>query len=149
MASTIRPDFKHRPRRPWYRASGTSQKTQRSGEIPCPFRKFHPVRIRIVSQNRRIIESDVCDPARARRFAPEPNAPLVCCYAPWGSLLARKFSLLWRLGNSVRNQLNLLPKAGAPQSSRARNRRNSLYFPSYQGSDKRRGVCCRLLAQPH
>ena len=31
----------------------------------CPFRKFHPVQIRIVRQHHRIIESDVCDPARA------------------------------------------------------------------------------------
>jgi hypothetical protein len=31
----------------------------------CPFRKFHPAWIRIVRQNHRIIESDVCDPARA------------------------------------------------------------------------------------
>jgi hypothetical protein len=32
----------------------------------CPFRKFYPAWIRIVRQNRRIIESDVCDPARVR-----------------------------------------------------------------------------------
>ena len=32
----------------------------------CPFRKFHPARIRIVRQNHRIIDSDACDPARAR-----------------------------------------------------------------------------------
>jgi hypothetical protein len=63
----------------------------------------------------------------------EANAPLVRCYAPWGSLFARKFSLLWRLGNSVRKQLNFLPKAGAPWSSRARKRRISLYFPLEQG----------------
>ncbi len=54
-----------------------------------------------------------------RRFTHQANAPLVRCYAPWGSLFARKFSLLWRLGNSVRNQLNFLPKAGAPQLSRS------------------------------
>jgi hypothetical protein len=34
-----------------------------------------------------------------------------------GSLLARKFSLFWRLGNFVLNQLNVLPKSGRPQSS--------------------------------
>jgi hypothetical protein len=33
----------------------------------------------------------------------QANAPLVRCYAPWDSLFARKFSLLWGLGNSVRN----------------------------------------------
>jgi hypothetical protein len=33
---------------------------------PCPFRKFHPAQIRIVRQNHRIIESDVCNPERAR-----------------------------------------------------------------------------------
>jgi hypothetical protein len=27
----------------------------------CPFRKFHPIRIRVVRQNHRIIESDDCD----------------------------------------------------------------------------------------
>ena len=32
----------------------------------CPFRKLHPVWIRIVRQNHRIIESDVYNPARAR-----------------------------------------------------------------------------------
>ena len=32
----------------------------------CPFRKFHPTSIRIVRQNHRTIESDVCNPARAR-----------------------------------------------------------------------------------
>jgi len=32
----------------------------------CPFRKFHPAQIRIVRQNHRIIDSDVCNPARAR-----------------------------------------------------------------------------------
>jgi hypothetical protein len=36
--------------------------------MACPFRKFHPALIRIVRQNHRIIESDVCDPARARNF---------------------------------------------------------------------------------
>jgi hypothetical protein len=35
------------------------------GTISCPFRKFHPAQIRIVRQNHRIIESDVCNPARA------------------------------------------------------------------------------------
>jgi transcriptional regulator with XRE-family HTH domain len=59
------------------------------------------------------------DSHRARRFTHQANAPLVHCYGPWGSLFARKFSLLWRPGNSVRNQLNFLPKAGAPQSSRS------------------------------
>jgi hypothetical protein len=32
----------------------------------CPFRKFYPTWIRIVRQNHRIIESDVCNPARVR-----------------------------------------------------------------------------------
>ena len=32
----------------------------------CPFRKFHPVWIRVVRQNHRIIRIDVCDPALAR-----------------------------------------------------------------------------------
>ena len=32
----------------------------------CPFRKLHPAWIRIVRQNHRIIECDVCNPARAR-----------------------------------------------------------------------------------
>jgi integrase len=31
----------------------------------CPFRKFHPAWSRIVRQNHRIIESDVCNPALA------------------------------------------------------------------------------------
>src|SRR5680860_629644 len=66
----------------------------------------------------------------------EANAPLVRCYAPWGSLFARKFSLLWRLGNSVRKQLNFLPKAEAPRSSRARKRRISLYLPVEQGNTR-------------
>jgi hypothetical protein len=38
----------------------------------CPFRKFHPTWIRIVRQNHRIIESDVCDPARARNVCHRP-----------------------------------------------------------------------------
>jgi hypothetical protein len=38
----------------------------------CPFRKFHPAWIRIVRQNHRIIESDVCDPARARNVCRRP-----------------------------------------------------------------------------
>jgi len=35
------------------------------GELTCAFRKFHPAWIRIVRQNHRIIEYDVCDPVRA------------------------------------------------------------------------------------
>ena len=35
------------------------------------------------------------------------------CYPPSISLLARKFSLLWALGNSVGKRLSLLPKAEA------------------------------------
>jgi putative SOS response-associated peptidase YedK len=38
----------------------------------CPFRKFHPAWIRTVRQNHRIIESDVCDPARARNVRRRP-----------------------------------------------------------------------------
>ena len=38
----------------------------------CPFRKFHPAWIRIVRQNHRIIESDVCDPVRARNVRRRP-----------------------------------------------------------------------------
>ena len=38
----------------------------------CPFRKFHPAWIRIVRQNHRILESDVCDPARARKVRRQP-----------------------------------------------------------------------------
>ena len=38
----------------------------------CPFRKFHPAQIRIVRQNHRIIESDVCNPARARNVCRRP-----------------------------------------------------------------------------
>gem|GEM_PF-4998811 len=38
----------------------------------CPFRKFHPAWIRIVRQNHLIIESDVCDPARARNAGRRP-----------------------------------------------------------------------------
>ncbi len=34
--------------------------------IHCPFRKFHPAWIRIIGQNHRIIDSNVCDPTRAR-----------------------------------------------------------------------------------
>jgi hypothetical protein len=34
----------------------------------CPFRKFHPAWICIVKQNHSILESDVCDPARAGIF---------------------------------------------------------------------------------
>jgi hypothetical protein len=58
------------------------------------------------------------------------------------SLIARKFSLLWRLGNSVGKGLNFLPKAEAPWLSRARNRRISLYFPLEQGTHGRRPVRC-------
>jgi hypothetical protein len=32
----------------------------------CPFRKIHPAQIRVVRQNHRIIENDVCNPSRAR-----------------------------------------------------------------------------------
>src|SRR6478672_5209620 len=39
-----------------------------SSRNTCPFRKFHPARIRIVRQNHSIIESDVCDLARAWMF---------------------------------------------------------------------------------
>src|ERR1019366_6901161 len=39
---------------------------------PCPFRKSYPTWIRIVRQNHRIIESDVCDPARARNVRHRP-----------------------------------------------------------------------------
>ena len=38
----------------------------------CPFRKFHPAWIHIVRQNHCIIESDVCDPARARNVRRRP-----------------------------------------------------------------------------
>jgi hypothetical protein len=38
----------------------------------------------------------------------------VRCYPASGSLIARKFSLLRRLGNSVANRLNFPPKAEAP-----------------------------------
>ena len=38
----------------------------------CPFRKFHPAWIRIVRQNHRIIECDVCNPARARNVRRRP-----------------------------------------------------------------------------
>ena len=57
-----------------------------------------------------------------------------------GSLIARKFSLLRRLGNSVGKRLNFLPKAEAPWLSEARNRRISLYFPVEQGTNGRRRV---------
>jgi hypothetical protein len=42
-----------------------------------------------------------------------------------GSLIARKFSLFRRLGNSIGKRLNFLPKAEAPWLSQARNRRIS------------------------
>ena len=58
------------------------------------------------------------------------------CYAPWGSLFARKFSLLWRLANSVRKQLNCLAKAEVPWHFQARNRRISLYLPLEQGNKR-------------
>ncbi|MGH8614616.1 MAG: winged helix-turn-helix transcriptional regulator [Gammaproteobacteria bacterium] len=38
----------------------------------CPFRKLHPAWIRIVRQNHRIIECDVCNPARARNVRRRP-----------------------------------------------------------------------------
>jgi hypothetical protein len=38
----------------------------------CPFRKFHPAWIRIVRQNHRILESNDCDPARARNVGRGP-----------------------------------------------------------------------------
>jgi len=38
----------------------------------CPFRKFDPAWIRIVRQNHRILESDDCDPARARNVRRRP-----------------------------------------------------------------------------
>jgi hypothetical protein len=38
----------------------------------CPFRKFHPAQIRIIRQNHRIIENDVCDPARVRNVRRRP-----------------------------------------------------------------------------
>jgi hypothetical protein len=41
-------------------------------DLSCPFRKFHPAQIRIVRQNHRIIENDVCDPARARNVRRRP-----------------------------------------------------------------------------
>jgi hypothetical protein len=50
------------------------------------------------------------------------------------SLIARKFSLLRRLGNSGGKRLNFLPKAEAPWLFQARNRRISLYFPVEQGT---------------
>ncbi len=31
--------------------------------FPCPFRKFHPAWIRVLGQNRRIMQSDGCDPS--------------------------------------------------------------------------------------
>ena len=39
---------------------------------PCPFRKLHPAWIRMVRQNHRIIECDVCNPARARNVRRRP-----------------------------------------------------------------------------
>ena len=47
----------------------------------CPFRKFHPAWIRIVRQNHRIIESDVCDPARARNLR---HRPVQVAVPAWG-----------------------------------------------------------------
>jgi hypothetical protein len=38
----------------------------------CYFRKFHPAWSRIVWQNRRIVVSDVCNPARARDVRRRP-----------------------------------------------------------------------------
>jgi hypothetical protein len=69
-ASPIRPDIifgKH------------SRRDKPIAPASCPFRKFHPDWIFIVRQNHRIIESDVCDPARAwnvrRRPVPWASAP--------------------------------------------------------------------------
>jgi hypothetical protein len=42
------------------------------GTKACPFRKLHPAWIRIVRQNHRIIECDVCNPARARNVRRRP-----------------------------------------------------------------------------
>ena len=50
------------------------------------------------------------------------------------SLIANKFSLFRRLGNSVGKGLNFLPKAEVPWLFQARNRRISLYFPVEQGT---------------
>ena len=57
-----------------------------------------------------------------------------------GSLIANKFSLFRRLGNSVGKGLNFLPKAEVPWLFQARNRRISLYFPVEQGTNGRRPV---------
>jgi hypothetical protein len=62
----------------------------------------------------------------------------VRCYPD--SLIARKFSLFRRLGNSIGKRLNFLPKAEAPWQSQARNRRISLYLPVEQGTNGRRPV---------
>ena len=46
--------------------------SSRMRSCPCPFRKLHPAWIRIVRQNHRIIECDVCNPARARNVRRRP-----------------------------------------------------------------------------
>src|SRR5664280_1676567 len=49
----------------------------------CPFRKFHPGWIRIVRQNHRIIDSDVCNPARTRNVRRRPvQVAERCTYNP-------------------------------------------------------------------
>ena len=54
-------------------AAGGGSACQEMQISRCPFRKFHPVQIRIVRQHHRIIESDVCDPARARNDCSRPS----------------------------------------------------------------------------
>ena len=90
-------------------------------------------------KERRDLAVEEFEPAGASRLAPKSesrNWDQIRCYPASGSLIAEKFSLLRRLGNSVGKRLNLFPKAKASWLSQARNRQISLYFPVEQGNQR-------------
>jgi len=90
-------------------------------------------------KGRRGLALEEFEPAGASRLAPKSesrNWDQIRCYPASGSLIAEKFSLLRRLGNSVGKRLNLFPKAKAPWLSQARNRQISLYFPVEQRNQR-------------
>jgi len=90
-------------------------------------------------KGRRGLAVEEFEPAGASRLAPKSesrNWDQIRCYPASGSLIAEKFSLIRRLGNSVGKRLNLFPKAKASWLSQARNRQISLYFPVEQGNQR-------------
>src|SRR4030067_1614230 len=86
---------------------------------------------RMIKMQTTLVSSPGLEPAGASRGAPNRESRYSLLPAS-GSLIARKFSLFRRLGNSIGKRLNFLPKAEAPWLSQARNRRISLYFPVEQ-----------------